>query len=546
MSNNNNHKIRHGAAKEHGKAHQEDHKKWTRRSFLRGMGLTGGAGLLLGGTPVSALAASPFGYLLNNAVEDRTLVLIRLGGGNDGLNTFVPLYDYGTYQSYRPNIALPQNSLINLGDEFGMHGAMDNLYPLWQEGQMKVVNNVGYENHNLSHFRSTDIWGSASDSDVVDNSGWMGRFLENEFPAFITDAPPKPPAVQIGSVGSLVFDGSDENFTSYAVSVTSPDDLFEIAQTGQLYPTENLPDCYYGDQLEYMRIVTNTTFRYAEVIKEAYDNSTNEVDYSENQVNIGAQLALVARLIKGGLGTKIYMVTLDGFDTHAGQLANHDRLLRGLAGGVSNFFADLGEDLGKDVLCMTFSEFGRRVNQNASQGTDHGTAAPLMLFGQGLNGNGFLGENPDLQNLDNNSNLQFSTDFREIYASVLENWLCIDGDLVDNILGQSFNRIDLGLTCNPVVSSPSLPGYTGIQHQARYGRDGQIHIHYNLPNTMYTKVEVFSILGQPIALLQQGRQAGGEHQVHFQSNSRYAPANYIYRIEANGQAYSGKIVVGIR
>lgn len=535
---NTKNKMRHGAALEHGKAHQKDHQRWSRRGFLRGLGLTGGAGMLLGGTPINAMAASPFGFLLNSGVEDRILVLIRLEGGNDGLNTFVPLYDYSTYQSNRPNIALGANQTTDLGN-FAMHSAMDSLLPMWDAGQMKVVNNVGYENHNLSHFRSTDIWSSASDADVVDTAGWMGRFLENEYPDYLMNPPEVPPAIHIGSVGDILFNGTDENRTSYSVFVPDPDSLEEIALQAELYNTTDIPECYFGDQVQYLRQVANSTFRYAEVLHQAYLQGTNDVTYNEHDFH--NQMKLVARLIKGDLGTKIYMVSIGGFDTHANQLGQHSNLLNQLSTGISNFFTDLA-DKGKEVLCMTFSEFGRRVNQNASNGTDHGTAAPMMLFGQGLNGSGFLGDNPNLNNLDAAGNLQYSTDFREIYATLLENWLCIDSDLVDNILGQSFDRMDVGLTCNPSVASPTLPGYR-LQHEARYGHDGHIHIHYTLPELMFVKVELFTILGQPVATLHKGRQGQGPHQVHFQASSRFAPANYIYRIEANGQAYSGKIMV---
>jgi len=240
----------------------------------------------------------------------------------------------------------------------------------------------------------------------------------------------------------------------------------------------------------------------------------------------------------------MYVVTLGSFDTHAGQSGDHQSLLNNLAESVNAFFADL-EMGGKaqDVLAMTYSEFGRRVNQNASQGTDHGTAAPVMLFGQGLNGNGFLGTNPDLQNLDASGNLMHSTDFREIYASVLENWLCIDADLVDNILGQSFDRMDLGLEC-AAVSTTSAP-QIAFQHEARYSSTGEVTIYYTLTQTTDVKVEVFNILGQPMALLHQGRQVPGEYAYRFEGGSRYAPTSYIYRIEANGKAYSRQMMVGL-
>lgn len=541
MQNINKNKIRHGAALEHGAAHIQDHKTWSRRDFLRGLGLTGGA-FMLGGNTLNAVGASPLAYLLNGSVEDRILVMIRLQGGNDGLNTFVPLYDYGTYQSNRSQIALPENSLVNLAPEFGMHNAMSALSTMWQDGQMKVVNSVGYDNQSLSHFRGSDIWHSASNPNVIDDSGWLGRFLENEYPDYLTNPPEVPPAVQIGSIGSLLFNGSDENNTTRAVSVTNPTELYEIAQTGQLYDLNNLPDCYIGDQLGYLRAVANTTFQYAGIINESYENSQTQAAYPQG--GIGQQLELVARLIKGGLGTKMYVVTLNGFDTHAEQTSKHEELLNNLAESVNAFFTDL--EVGgraQDVLAMTYSEFGRRVNQNASQGTDHGKAAPVMLFGQGLNGNGFLGTNPDLQNLDANDNLIHGTDFREIYASVLENWLCIDGSLVDNILGQSFDRMDLGLNCT-AVSTTSAPQFA-FQHEARYSPTGEVTIHYTLSQTTDVKVEVFNILGQPMAVLHQGRQVPGEYAYRFEGGSRYAPSSYMYRIEANGKAYSRQMMVGL-
>lgn len=533
--NHHNKNNRHGSAIEHGKAHEKDHKSWSRRTFLKGLGMAGGAGMMMGSNAVSALAASPFSYMLNNSPSDRILVLIRLKGGNDGLNTLIPLYDYGVYQSNRPNIAIPENNVINLNDEIGMNPNMQNLMSLWQSDKMKVVSGVGYPDHNLSHFRSTDILHSASDSNIVDDSGWLGRFLENEYPDFVTDPPAKPPAVQIGSVGSILFNGSAGDTDSYAFSVTDPEQLFEIAQNGRLYDVENLPDCYYGEQLGYMRTVVNNTFRYAEVIKEAFDGASNDVNYS---TSLGNQLSLVARLIKGGLGAKFYVVSLDGFDTHAGQLNNHNNLLNNLSTAVQEFYDDLSfGEWDRDVLSMTYSEFGRRVQQNASQGTDHGTAAPMMLFGPGLNGSGIVGTNPDLNDLDGTGNLKYSTDFRDVYASVLEKWLCIDPMLVENIMGQSFAGVDLGLNCETATSSPSLPGFS-LNHEARYAPDGRTFVYYNLPETKYVKVEIFSILGQPLQILHKGRQSAGEYQFEVKGGSKFAPSQYVYRIEVNGQAYS--------
>jgi uncharacterized protein (DUF1501 family) len=532
-------KGRHGSALEHGEAHERDHRAWSRRTFLRNLGIFSGGAMMLSQTPVTAMANSPLAWGLTNSTGDRILVLIRFKGGNDGLNTIIPLFDYGTYQMARPNIHIPQSELTTLDPDFGMPNFMSDLQPMWQDGQMKVVNSVGYPNQNLSHFRSTDIWTTASDSDVVDTSGWLGRFLEGQYPDFVTNPPDIPPAVQIGGSGTFLFDNTDGN--NMSVQVEDPDTLLEIAQDGELYDPVNVPECYFGEQISYLRTVANNTFRYAEIISETYNSSTNDVDY-EGQ--LGNQLALVARLIKGGLGTKLYMVTLDGFDTHANQPNQHANLLNNLANSVKAFYDDLATaDRAKDVLAMTFSEFGRRIEQNASNGTDHGAAAPLLLFGPGLNGNGFLGDHPDMQDVDNAGNLKYGTDFRQIYASVLENWLCVDPGIVDQVMGGYFDRLPgLGLTCSPVPVFEA-PVYQ-LRHWASYDGRSQVGIHYVLPKGANVTVHIFNMLGQPVTTLFRGYQPKGQHQHTFQSaGAKIAAGYYVYSIEVQGQAYSRKIVM---
>lgn len=530
---------RHGSALEHGQAHTKDHQMWSRRTFMRNLGIAGSMSMMLGKLPLTALGANPLSAALNNTNSDRILVLIRLKGGNDGLNTIIPIFDYGTYQANRPTIAVPQEQIVNLNDEFGIPSYMDALQDLWLDGQMKVVNNVGYPAQNLSHFRSSDIWASASDADVMDSSGWLGRYLDNEFPDFITDPPEMPPAIQIGGSGNLLF--NNDEMVNMGVIVNDPDELFQIAQTGELYDASDVPDCYYGEQLGFMRTVANSTFKYAEVIAEAYNNSTNAAEY---EFTLGEQLALVARLIKGGLQTKLYMVSLDGFDTHAVQQESHPFLLFQVANAVKAFYEDLGTGgVAHRVLSMTFSEFGRRIEQNASGGTDHGAAAPMMLFGQGLNGNGFVGPNPDLHNLDQIGNLQHTTDFREVYTTLLEHWLCLDGFVVDDIMGQPFDRMpELGLDCMATSTSRPQPE-AAIKHQAMYGT-GQIIIEYTIPESMPITIQVYNMLGQPVATLFDGYQMQGTHRVTFQSgNSRLSGGHYVYSIKAGRQVYSQKIQV---
>ncbi len=528
-----------GIALEHGQAHTQDHQNWSRRTFLRQVGIAGAASFILGRTPLMAISNSPLAMALNSAVtEDRILVLIRLKGGNDGLNTIIPLFDYGTYQSGRPNIAIPQNEIINLTGELGMPNTMGSLENMWLDGQMKVVNNVGYENHNLSHFRSTDIWSAAVDADEPAQSGWLGRMLGEQFPDFLTDPPTEPPAIQMGSAGNLVYNNLDG--FDMSLNVANPEQLQAIAQTGQLYDPLAVPECHYGDQLSYLRSVANNTFRYAEIVGEAFEAGDNSVEYDNG--GVASQLALIARLIRGGLGTKLYMVVHDGFDTHANQSNNHPVLINQLARAVSAFHEDLSNGgHGQRVLSMTFSEFGRRIEQNASGGTDHGAAAPLMLFGEGLNGSGSLGGLPDLLEVDNNGNLQHTVDFRQIYATVLEQWLCFDTTLVDQVLGEAFERLSgLGLTCD-VTNTRSPQDKPDINLKAYY-HSGQLIVSYDLPTASPVDVTLYNMLGQPMKTVFQGYQMGGNQRFSFPlSDIGWAAGMYVCTLRMGNQQYSKKI-----
>ncbi len=534
-----NHTKRYGSALEHGQAHERDHNQWSRRSFIRNLGLAGGVSMFLNKLPLSALSNSPLSMALGQNDSNRILVLIRMQGGNDGLNTIIPLFDYGTYRSKRPTIHIPENQIINLTDEFGIPNYMGNLFPLWEEGQMKVINSVGYPDQNLSHFRSSDIWASASDANVNDQSGWLGRLLDNKYPDYLNNPPTNPPAIQIGGTGNILFNNTD--MTTLGVIVNNPEQLAEIAETGVLYDPNDVPDCYYGEQLRHVRTVANSTFFYADIIAEAFERGNNAVEYEQS---LGEQLALVARLIKGNLGTQLYMVSIDGFDTHASQNNAHPFLLSTIANEVQKFFEDLTDGgCAENVLAMTYSEFGRRIEQNASAGTDHGAAAPMMLFGAGLNGNGVLGKAPDLQDVDDVGNLKFGTDFREIYATVLENWLCLDKEAVDLALGQSFDRMgELGLSCNPTTPVANFAGHQ-LFHKAVYQQD-QILIQYELPHSMPVRIDISNVAGQHVTTLFDGMQSQGQHQIPFSIGQSRIPASiYIYSIRAGNTIASQKIRV---
>lgn len=198
--------------------HSQEHEKWSRRSFLQALGLVGGGSILLGANQVSASVNSPLSQAINDADTENILVLIRLKGGNDGLNTIVPVYDYDTYASFRPNIRHAENSLIRLDDDFGMPNYMSDLESMWGEGAMKVVHGVGYEDQTLSHFKSSDIWAS-SVPDEREDSGFMGRYFNSLYPDYLVNPPEVPAAIQIGSFGNLIFD--DEGINNYAITISN-------------------------------------------------------------------------------------------------------------------------------------------------------------------------------------------------------------------------------------------------------------------------------------------------------------------------------------
>jgi uncharacterized protein (DUF1501 family) len=522
-------------------AHDHDHKLWSRRSFLQTMGMAGGVGIGLGGFGISALASAPMSLAFGGANE-RILVLIRLKGGNDGLNMIIPTFDYGTYQASRPTIAINQVDLIGLDSMFAMPKTMSKLKPLWDEGAMKVINSVGYPDHNLSHFTSSDIWNSSNENIEMDQdkSGWLGRYLLNRRPDYLTNLPEVPGAIKVSSGSSITFQNPDR--IDLAINFNTPEKLIEVAEKGFIFDTTNLPDnCYYGDQIGYLRSILNITYKYAPNISQAYSGASNAVTYSNNELS--RQLAIVARLIKGNLGTRLYMVTLDGFDTHENQNVQHPRLMNDISAAISEFYADLTiGNKANDVLSMTFSEFGRRIKENQG-GTDHGTAAPVMFFGPTLESAEILGKNPDLKDIDATGNLKFDIDFKSIYATLLESWLCIDPLAVDEILGDTYDRIpQLGFDCLG-VNTIDTALLQSIKHKAKMHANGSYAIEYELSRPGNVEVDILTIMGQKITTLVNEYKSEGTHEAIFiNQNLGLSGAMYVYRIRSGKSVVSGKFV----
>ena len=403
---------------------------------------------LLNGLTVRAYGATGFFEALAGAADnDHVLVLIQLAGGNDGLNTFVPISNYGDYYNLRTNIAIPSDKILKLNgyEKAGLHPAMTGMQQLFNEQKLNVLYSVGYPSANESHFRSTDIWLTGADADQYLSTGWTGRFLSSTYSNFPVGYPnatmPDPLAIQIGSVLSPVFMGPG-GFTAMAVPTDT--DFYNLING----TTDPAPDTPMGDELTYLRTVARQTDKYADVIVAAANKVGSQSSYPDHSY-LGKQLKTVARLVAGGLKTKVYMVSTNGFDTHGGQVqagntitGKHSDLLKELSDCITAFQKDL-EYLGvsKRVIGMTFSEFGRRIKSNGSAGTDHGAAQPVFIFGDYVKG-GVLGNPPDLPSTtDVGDSLPMQYDFRSVYSSILRDWFCVDPNDINTMLFKNYQYL---------------------------------------------------------------------------------------------------------
>ncbi len=536
------HNKRIGSALEHGEAHQLEHQLWSRRDFLTATGLLGAGSLLLGNLPIRAFQPTPLMASLANGEGDRILVLIRMDGGNDGLNTVIERSN-PHYYNLRPTIAIQESNMWALNTQYGMPLSTNALQSLWDNGMMKTILNVGYPEPNYSHFRSFDIVASGSPSDEYWNSGWIGRFLDSEYPVFLETPPTIPPALQIGVESNLIFQSGETNM---ALAVSSPQEFYQIAQTGQLYETATLGNTPRELELAYVRQTANSAFRYANTIRDAFARGKNQVDYPTDNY-LAEQLAIVARLIKGQLGTRVFMVEIGGFDTHAEQFDYHQLLLGRLANAVKAFYDDLGFDgnneLPKKVLGMTFSEFGRTIYENDSQGTDHGWGTHMLLFG-GEIGNGVVGQYQDLSNPDPYSDPPFSVDFRSVYSTVMQDWLGNSPQLVNFVMGgQALPGIPgLVPAITPALGDNNKCALIG--HNPSLNVAGAIEIKYAMMQDGPVRLQILDPAGHVLRTLLSEYKDRGSYVFQFKPADWYiAPGFYQYRLQSGGQIFQREIKI---
>lgn len=529
---------RHGASLEHGEAHSRDHKSWSRRNFLSALGFAAlGSGISLAGMPVHTFARTSFFDRLMEVENDRVLVLIQLSGGNDGLNTIIPVTNDIYYQK-RPTIGIRKQDSILLSDDIGMHPAMNALEPFWGEGQMAVINNVGYQQPNRSHARATDIWTSGNAEQNI-GTGWGGRFLTEDYPDYVSNPPDYPLGVRIG--GSASFFQSE--FGNLGVTFGGAGQFDQFLQQGGFYDESSVPGNAFGRSLSFARKVANSSFRYLESIQAAAENAENAGEYPNS--SLARSLAVVARLIRGGLPTKMFLVSRGGFDTHnnqGGPEGNHASLLGDIADSVNAFYNDLGTDnLHNRALTMTFSEFGRTLDENSSQGTDHGSSAPVMVFGP-VNG-GLYGEHSDLTELDRSGDPVYSTDFRSVYSSILTDWFGLEDTQSTELLNGDFNELSfVDATATSAEQYDNQPANFELKQNYPNPFNPVTNITFTLHNAGPVQLRVYDINGRLVRKLLHKTLPAGVHNIRFNAGN-LPSGSYLYTLKTPSATETKKMTL---
>ena len=514
-----------------------------RRDFIKAAPVTF-LPALLGGLSVKTLGASPLIAALSSPSvnNDHVLVIIQINGGNDGLNTVIPLDQYSNLSAARSNILINSAQVLPLTGSTvtGLHPSMTGMQQMYNNGFLKIIQSVGYPNPNFSHFQSTDIWVTGEDNGQNLSTGWMGRYLNYDYPNFPVGYPnttvPDPLAIQISSSLSLAFQGPSVEMT---MAVTDPSSIYNLAN-GIQSPAPATPA---GTELTYIRNVATQTNQYAGVLGTAYNAGTSNTALYPANSKLATALQAITKLISGGLQTKVYFVSTsnDGsFDTHSAQVVagatdtgTHATILQNLSDCIKGFHDDLqASGNANRVMGMTFSEFGRRIKSNASVGTDHGAAAPLFIFGNKVQ-SGILGTNPTIAStVSVNDNIPMQYDFRSVYASLLRDWFCVpQADVDSSIMLHSYQYL-------PLVDSASC---TTAIHEIN--SKAGLNLITNSPNPFttsttitfttaggHTMVQVFDGEGHILRTLIDQTMKAGDYSVSFE-NENYSTGVYYARFQ---------------
>lgn len=501
---------------------------------------------MINGLPIKTLAASPLLKLLakNSAAAGtgRVMVLIQLVGGNDGLNTIIPLDQYSALTTARNNVLIPEAKVLSLAgtNATGMHPSMTGLRDMYDNGMVNIVQGVSYNNPNYSHFRATDIWLTGANSNQYLNNGWMGRYLAGQNPDYPQTIPSDPLAIQIGATVSTALQGPNVNM---GMAVTSIESFYNIVNN-TVSPAPATPA---GHELTFLRFIAQETQQYTGAIQAAAGKAQNLSTLYPQKNYLAEQLKIVARLIAGGLQTSVYVVSLGGFDTHSAQVnatdtttGRHADLLNQLSTAVTAFFDDCRLLKTDDrVAAMTFSEFGRRIISNGGLGTDHGTAAPVMTFGNYVNPT-IIGSNPVIpDNATVRDDLKMQYDYRSVYAAVLADWFKAPRDLWTDALLQYY-------TILPIFRKDDITVLT---------ERGESPVSQCYPNPFTDKtcfsfisqggnvtISVFDAAGRMVRTVVNKDYDAGYHHVYMYREG-LPPGNYVYKFANMGKTAAQKMTI---
>lgn len=549
-----------------------------RRDFIGKSILAGAAPFILNSVPIRLMGGqTALEQMAAASCNENILVVLQMHGGNDGINTLVPMDDLnsGLYQFVRPNISLPKSGtrgVISLdatigSRNVGLHPDMIGIKNMYDAGKMAIIQGVSYENHNQSHFRSRDIMFMGGGNNDYLNSGWVGRFLKNKVaPKIYPDDFPNaqnqdPLALEFGNEISLIFHQGNNIPTS--ISINDPQSFFNLVDELPGFddkpnvdprglPPTNLNGSIYANELNWILGLEGKTEDYHSRLLETYNagkakapNVSYPVKYPFSAparwLNnpLSGQLKIVANLIDGGSKTKVYLLKIGGFDTHANQAISsdtsmgvHATLLYHISSAMEAFQEDLKQrGIDDKVLTVTTTEFGRRIRSNGSWGTDHGIAAPMFIFGKGVTP-GVLGNNPDL-NLDN---VAMEYDYRQVYASIMKDWFCVDPSFVDSdLLVGTYNGKGRTL---PIINTATVSVNDFIVSRFKQNScypnpaKDQTTFSFYLNATLDATLKIFDIYGKEQKVVFQNRSfTQGEHSILVDLKDLKA-GTYLYNLKA--------------
>lgn len=510
-----------------------------RRNFVKSLALaSAGTPILLNELKIQSIAKKLFD--VPKSLEDRVLVIIRLNGGNDGLSTVIPRDQYANLTIQRSNVLIPEASVLPLTTEVGLHPVMTGMQSMYNNGKLGIIQNVGYPEQNRSHFRSMDIWSSGL-IDAQATTGWLGRDFDTHYTNYPADYPnatyPDPFAISMGYEVSSTCQGLMANFSH---AVNNPFDIYNLAASGALDD-----GTYYGSHMEYLSTLIDQANAYGGQINDAA-NAGNTLSTMYDEANpLAKQLRHVAQMISGGLKSKVYILNINGFDTHDSQVlstdttqGNHANLIKRLSDAVAAFQDDLMLlGLEDRVAGMTFSEFGRQVASNASLGTDHGEAAPLFLFGTCMDIN-IMGPNPVIgDTIVNQEAIPMQIDFRDVYASLLKDWFGVATSEIQALFEHSVTFYPLMGACSIGLDEEELSKEKALIYPNP--SFGNSTIRFTSGNE-WVKIDVLNLEGKSVKEVYDSNLSQGIHDVPMELKGLDA-GRYVIRIRKESGVITTKL-----